>query len=219
MKLQKLVIAFRVLAIILTALVSGCAYKVQPVSTKAINIYSSYESKVPGLFAVVLDDSIRNVNREVKPVSHVCSAHSYPITLRDSIAVSVMHTLDSVFEQTVEQSTVPSNETMAKLGLRGVVLVKMDDFSPRLSCSMGFWSGTCSGSTDISFGVNIRGTNGTLLSTSVSGSKTVDGDSGGACGGAANVLAESITRATRDALERMAERISNSPRLRPNESK
>ncbi|MDP2002154.1 MAG: hypothetical protein ACYCX0_10575 [Desulfurivibrionaceae bacterium] len=207
-----------ILIIGLAGLVSGCAYNVQPVSTKAINIYSSYESKVPGQFAVVLDDSIRNVNREVKPVSHVCSAHSYPIFLGESIAVSVKHTLDSVFEQTVEQSTMPSTEAMKKLGLRGVVFVKMDDFSPRLSCSMGFWSGTCSGSTDISFGVNIRGTNGTLLATSVSGSKTFDGDSGGGCGGGANVLSESITRATRDALERLAERVSNSPRLRPNDS-
>jgi hypothetical protein len=212
MKLSYLVIG-------LASLASGCAYNVQPVSTKAINIYSSYESKVPGKFAVVLDDSIRNVNREVKPVSHVCSAHTYPISLGDSIAVSVKHTLDSVFEQTVEQSTMPTSEAMTKQGLRGVVLVKMDDFSPRLSCSMGFWSGTCSGTTDISFGVNIRGANGTLLATSVSGSKTFDGDSGAGCGGGANVLSESITRATRDALERLAERISNSSRLRANDGK
>lgn len=213
MKLSYLVIG-------MAGLVSGCAYNVQPVSTKAINIYSSYESKVPGQFAVVLDDSIRNVNREIKPVSHVCSAHTYPISIGDSIAVSVKHTLDSVFEQTVEQSTMPTSEAMTKQGLRGVVLVKMDDFSPRLSCSMGFWSGTCSGSTDISFGVNVRGANGTLLlATTVSGSKTFDGDSGGGCDGGANVLAESITRATKDALERLAERISNSSRLRPNDGK
>ncbi|MBI5886650.1 MAG: hypothetical protein HZB85_08760 [Deltaproteobacteria bacterium] len=210
---------FIILIIGLVCLVSGCAYNVQPVSTKAINIYSSYENKVPGQFAVVLDDSIRNVNREVKPVSYACSAHSYPISLSDSIAVSVKHTLDSVFESTVEQSTVPSGEAMTRLGLRGVVLVRMDDFSPRLFCSWGFWSGTCSGSTDISFGVYIRGINGTLLATSVSGSKTFDGDSGGACGGGANVLSESITRATRDALERLAERVANSPQLRPNDGK
>lgn len=203
----------------IAGLVSGCAYNVQPVSTKAINIYSSYDSKVPGQYAVVLDDSIRHVNREIKPVSHVCSAHTYPIALGESIAISVKHTLDSVFEQTVEQSTMPSSETMKRLGLRGVVLVKMDDFSPRLSCSMGFWSGTCSGSTDMSFGINIRGTTGTLLSTSASGSRTFDGDSGGSCEGGANVLSESITRAAKDALERLAERISNSPRLRPIDSK
>lgn len=210
---------FNLLLIGVVGLFSGCAYNVQPVSTKAINIYSSYESKVPGQFAVVLDDSIRNVSREVKPTSHVCSAHTYPVSFGDAISVSVKHTLDSVLEQTVEQSTMPSTETMAKLGLRGVVFVKMDDFSPRLSCSQGFWSGTCSGSTDISFGVNIRDASGTLLATSVSGSKTFDGSAGGGCGGAADVLSESISRATKDAMERLAERVSNSPRLRPADSR
>ena len=215
MKLTYLSVKSFVLAIILSAL-SSCAYKVQPISTEAINIYSSYENKIPGKFAVVLDDNIRYINREVRPVSHFCSAHSYPITLGDSIAVSVKRTLDSIFENTIEQSTFPSNETMAKLDLRGTILVKMDDFSPRLSCSQGFWTGTCSGSTDISFGITIRDTNGMLLSTAVSGSKTVDGDSGGACAGAASILSDSITRATKEALERMAERISNSTKLRQN---
>ena len=185
---------FSSFSIVLISLISGCAYTVQPASTKPINIYSSYESKVPGQFAIVLDNSISNVNREVKPASFVCGGHTYPIVLGDSIAVSVRHTLDMVFEKTIEQSTIPSNETMAKLGLRGVVLIKMDDFSPRLFCSEGIWAGTCSGTTDISFGINIRSANRTLLSTAVSGSKTFEGDSPG-CGGGANVLAESITRA------------------------
>lgn len=199
--------------------VCGCAYNVQPVSTKAINIYSSYESKVPGRFAIVIDDSTRNINREIRPVTSTCSAHSYPISLGESITISIERTLDSVFEQTIEQPTMLSTEAMTKLGIRGVILVKMDEFSPRLSCSMGFWSGTCAGSTDISLGVNIRGVNGVLFATSVSGSKTFDGDSGSGCDGGANVLSESITRATKDALERLAERISNSPRLRSNDGK
>lgn len=199
--------------------IHGCAYNVQPVSTKAINIYSSYESKVPGRFAIVIDDSARNINREIRSATSTCSAHSYPIALGESIAISVARTLDSVFEQTFEQPSMLSADAMTKLGLRGVALVKIDEFSPRLSCSMGFWSGTCTGSTDISLGINIRGVNGVLFATSVSGSKTFDGDSGSGCDGGANVLSESITRATKDALERLAERISNSPRLRPNDGK
>ena len=208
-----------VLIICLVGLVSGCTYNVQPVSTKPNNIYSSYESKVPGNFAIVFDDSIKNVNREIKPVSYLCGAYTYPITLGDSIAVSVKNTLDLVFEQTVEQATMPSTEAMTNLGLRGTVFVKMDDFSPTLSCTPVAYSGTCSGSTDISFGIIIRDTNGTLFATSVSGSKTFIGGAGGACGGGAKVLAESIARATKDVLENLAERVSNSSRLRPNDSK
>jgi len=37
---------------------SGCAYNVQPMSAKPVNIYSSYEEKIPGKFVVVVDDSL-----------------------------------------------------------------------------------------------------------------------------------------------------------------
>jgi hypothetical protein len=57
----------------------------------------------------------------------------------------------------VEQRTIPSNDTLTNLGLVGSVLVKLDDFSPRLLCTQGLFSGTCSASTDISFGVTIEG--------------------------------------------------------------
>lgn len=194
--------------------ISGCSYNVQPVSTKALNIYSAYENKVPGTYALVMDNSVRIVNKELAPASYVCSAHRYPISVGDSLAVSIKQTLESVFEQVIEQGTVPSSENLSKLGLNGIVLVRLDDFSPRILCTQGMFQGTCSASTDISFGVTVRGLTGPLVATAASGSKTADGDAGGYCGGGATVVAESITRATRDALERLAERLANSPRLR-----
>lgn len=199
---------------LLSFIVSSCAYNVQPVSTKALNIYSAYEEKIPGAYALIIDNSVRNVNREIAPVSYVCSAHRYPIVVGDSLAISVKQTLESVFEQVIEQSTLPSNESLSKLRLNGTVLVKLDDFSPRILCTQGFFAGTCTANTDISFGVTVRGVSETLLATAASGSKTADGSAGGACGGGAEVIADSITRATREALERLAERLSNSPRLR-----
>jgi len=199
---------------LLSLILSSCAYNVQPVSTKAINIYSAYETKIPGAYALIIDDSVRNVNREIAPVSYVCSAHRYPIAVGDSLAVSVKQTLDSVFEQVIEQRTLPSSESLSKVGLNGTILVKLDDFSSRILCTQGFFRGTCTASTDISFGVTVRGISESLFATAASGSKTADGDAGGACGGGAEVIADSITRATRDALERLAERLSNSTRLR-----
>jgi hypothetical protein len=158
---------------------------------------------------------MRNVNRQIKPVTFICQAHNYPIVIGDSLVVSFKQTLALIFESpVVEQTTMPSNDSMTKLGLTGVIFVKLDDFSPRVACVRGFWTGTCSGSTDVSFGVNIRGVAGPLFSSAASGSKTADGDAGVYCGGASEVIGESITKATRDALERLAERISNSPRLR-----
>jgi len=193
---------------------AGCSYNVEPVATKALNIYSAYENKVPGRFALLLDGSLRNVKREIAPATQICQAHRYPIVVGDALALSVKHTMESVFEQVSEYETAPSAETLNKLGLSGVILVKLADFAPRLQCARGCWGGTCSANTELSFGVTVRGRSGVLAATSASGSKTSDGESAGACSGGATVIADSITRATRDALERLAERLSNSPKLR-----
>lgn len=193
---------------------SGCAYKVQPDTARISNVHSSYDDKVPGRFALVLDYSVREVHRVVTPVGEICAAHSYPIDMGDTLSVSVSHAMQQTFEYVVQMEVSPSVETMLKDGFRGVAVVKLEDFRPRLMCSQGFWSGTCSGSTDIGFSVSVRGTAGQLFATSAGGSKTADHGSLQGCAGAANAMGESITRATRDALERLAERMANSPRLR-----
>ena len=195
-------------------ILSGCAYNVKPVSMPALNIYSSYDEKIPGTWVVVIDDSAKNVVREISASSHVCSAHKYPINVGDTIATSIKRTMDSIFENVIERVNMPSSDELQQIDAEGTVLVKMDTFEPKLRCSMGFWSGSCTASTDIEFGVIVRGQQGKLFATSVGDSATTDGDSGGACAGAANVLAESISKSVREALERMGERLSNSPKLR-----
>jgi hypothetical protein len=52
------------------------------------------------------------------------------------------------------------------------------------------------------------------MATTASGSRTVDGGGGGSCEGGATVLGEAITASLRQAIEQMAERISNSSRIR-----
>lgn len=202
-------------ALLPLVLLAGCAYNVQPPISPAINIYSSYEDKLPGRYIVVLDDSLRNLNREISPSSYICSAHRYPLELGGALSSSVKQTLDQSFEETMEQRTNPPLAAIQETGAAGVVLVRLDSLQPRVSCQSGFWTTSCTATTDISFGVNIRGKDGQqLFGTSVGSSRTAQGDAGGACGGGATLLAQSIGDATKDALERMAERISNSARLR-----
>ena len=200
--------------LLLLFITSACAYNVQPVSTRAVNLYSAYENKVPGNFVLVMDSSIRNVNREITPASYVCGAHRFPIIVGDSLAVSIKQSLDAIFEQVREQGSAPPADELSSLGLNGVILVRLDDFSPRIICHKGFFEGTCTASTDLSFGVTVRGSGGILVSTAAPGSKTADGSAGIYCSGGADVLSDSITRATRDALERLGERLSNSSKLR-----
>ena len=56
--------------------------------------------------------------------------------------------------------------------------------------------------------------NNELLVTTVGGDRTSDGDGGGACEGGATVLGESINGAIEETMERYAERISNSRKIR-----
>lgn len=192
----------------------GCAYNVQPQISSATNIYSSYNQKVPGRYVVVIDSSMNDLHRTVKASSYVCSADSYPVDMSNVFAASIMGTLNQVFHETVEQSDMPSADALKKLGAVGTVFVRLDDFSPRLTCAQGFWSGSCTADTDISFGVEVRDPKGMIYATSVEAEKTSTGDAGQACSGGAVVIARSIKKATRDAMNRMGERLSNAERLR-----
>src|SRR5687768_14024000 len=87
---------------------SGCAYNVPAINIAATNVYSTYDTKVPGTFALVLDDSVTNVSRQVKASGHVCSAHTYPIAIGDSIGVSVRKLMESQFDEVVVRTTMPS---------------------------------------------------------------------------------------------------------------
>lgn len=193
---------------------AGCAYNVQPAATKAVNIYSSYENKVPGKWIVVFDPSVRDLSRDVKPASYVCSAHHYPVQFGDSLAVSLKHTFQALVEDVEERSTLPTTDELIKMGAIGSALVRVDDFSPRLTCSMGFWNGSCTATADLTVGINAKRVDGKGLATAATGSKTFDGDSGAYCGSASAVLSEAATRAMRDMLERLAERIANAANLR-----
>jgi hypothetical protein len=194
----------------------GCTYKVMPTSTKPMNIYSHHDEKVHGRFGLLIDHSVREVHRSIKPSSHACSGHSYPLEMGDSLATSVRHTSEMLFDEVVEMHTAPTGEAMRADNIRGYALVKLDEFKPRVNCAAGFWSMTCTAHADVAFGITVRGLDGILFSTAVGGTKSADGDAGGACEAVAGLVANAIELATRDALERMAERISNSPKLRAN---
>lgn len=197
----------------LAILVTGCAYNVAPTTAPAVNVYSSYDSKIPGTWVLVVDPSTE-FQREIKPSTYVCSAHKYPFGSVDTIKSSITQTMGNVFEEIITRSAAPTAEEIKQNSLAGVVIVRLDSFQPRLACQQGFWSASCSATADMSFGVEINGAEGRLLGTSVGSSKTYDGDAGVACGEAANVFAEAYRLALKDSLERMAERVANAPKLR-----
>lgn len=192
----------------------GCAYNVQTVTVPVVNVQASYDSKISGKFALVLDDSLKDANRQVKPGSYVCSAHSYPVSLGTGLSSSLQRMFEQIFEEIQVRPNAPTTEALGREGLRGTVVVRLEEFAPRINCQMGFFSGNCTAYGDLAVSVNVRGASGTLFSTSATGTRVADGSAGGACEGGAVVLGDAINRSMRDLLERLGERVSNSPRLR-----
>lgn len=197
------------------ALGAGCSYKTPVNTVQSVNVYSSYDEKIPGKFAVIINADTNLLDKTVSPSSFTCAAHKFPISLTDSFTSSIIATNESIFESIFQRENIPSVEEMKKDNLSGYIFITSKLFEPRLQFIPGFWSATASASTDIGFDYNIRDSqNNLVLNGSISGNRTADGGAGGACEGGSSVLAESISKSLRDALERYGERVSNSPKLR-----
>ena len=202
------------LSLVLAALMTaGCTHAVKPVSAPAVNIYTSYGDKVPGWWVLVLDDGV-DFQREISPSSYECSAHKYAIGTDGAVASSVRSTFEQVFETVEVRSSAPTVDEMKNGGIKGYAVVRLTDFIPRLTCSSSFWSVNCTARAEINFSVEISTAEGKLLSTTVGGNNSADGSAGGACGKAGEVMSEAMRLGLQDALERMAERVSNAPKLR-----
>lgn len=194
---------------------TGCGYKTTVNTISGINVYSSYEEKIPGRFALVVDSQPDLLTKKVKASSFTCSAHNFPVELSNTFEASIYESTKSIFEEVITRVTIPSKEEMFKDDLSGYILVKATHFEPKITFIPGFFSGNVSTSADIGFEFSIRNKdNKLILNSAVSASRSSDGEAGGACEGGASSLSEAISKAFREALERYAERVSNSTKLR-----
>jgi hypothetical protein len=193
---------------------SACSYAVAPTPAAAVNIYTSFPEQIPGRWLLVIDEGARQVKRTVKPSSHECRAHKYPMDVGASVTESLKSTIDAVFDEVVVRTSMSSDEALRAENIAGSILVRLENFQPRASCQFGLFSFPCTASTDLSFGVSVRGPSGQLFGGTAGSTKTADGSAGGACGKISDLLAQSFENAEREALERLAEKLSNSDRIR-----
>ena len=193
----------------------GCAYCVPSTVSPAVNIYSSYKDKIPGTVFLVIDDNVKNVSQDVKATSYFCKWHKFPVTLDSSLALSVKKTTDAIFEKVVEQGYLSTKDPFLPMGGQGIIYVKLNRFYPKISFFQGLGSVHANASCDIVLDVTVKDANKkNLLTTTVGSSRSVDGDGGAFCGKGANVLSEAISLAMRETMERYAERLSNSEKIR-----
>jgi hypothetical protein len=194
----------------------GCSYTVLSKMSPAVNIHSSYEGKMKGPVALVIDYDPKAVHQEVKPSSHICSGNSYSIMVGDDLASSIEVTTDAIFEKVVKQSALPTKDEMQGKDIQGTISVRLKRFDPTISFSRGVWQTDAKASCDLVLDVIVTNSeNKDLLVTTVAGARTVDsGGVGTFCRGGANILSNAISQGMRETMERYAERVSNSEEIR-----
>ena len=203
-------------ALAMTALLaSGCSYKAPVESVQNINVYSSYEGKIRGTFDLIVNIDPGLAKRDIKPTSYICGLHHYPVDVQAPVKSSVYSATEKIFEQINERSDIPSTERMASEDKAGYIIVRLKEFEPSISFTPGFFTDTAHASCESGLEVEIRDRqNRKVFETAVSGNRSSTGDGGLQCGGGADVLADAVRKSFREALERYAERLSNTAKLR-----
>ena len=116
----------------------GCAsYVMKPPPAPAVDIRSSYEQKIAGKWAVVVDKSTTVFEREISstgsmsPFDHppVCHAYDFPFSSGNTISISVNKTLPEVFDEIVAYKNKPKNWiTYKKIIVRSLKLIGLGLF-------------------------------------------------------------------------------------------
>ena len=190
------------------------SYKTAIPSSQATNINSSYDGKIPATIILIIDESASTIVKDVKPSSYQCGAHKFSIGTNSAFDSSIRLTTEAMFEHVIEQESIPTHDEMIEKGAKGYILVRLTSFEPRIVFIPGFWSASSRADVDIAFDFVVRDVNNKILINSIaSATKTAEGEAGGACGNGAQVLSEAIGKATKEAMERYAERVSNSAKV------
>jgi hypothetical protein len=196
----------------LMPLVSACAYTVSAPVSAAYEVYSSYSEQVPGRYALLISsDSLSSI---VRPSGVTCAAYTYPVDANEAFESSIVGTFEQLFEDVEVVDIAVPREKLAERGFDGQIVVRSNDFRPRIRFVPGFFSATAVASVDISANISIDGAQDRLFGTSVGANRSAEGESGTFCGNGSEVLGEATGQSMRELMERMGERIANAPKLR-----
>ncbi len=203
----------RLLAITLCgASLSACAYQAPVAVTPNLNVYSSYEDKLPGTY--VLYVSSEGFNQTIKPTGYQCAAHSFPLDMGNTFKASVVKTMQQLVENLEIVDSPISVEELMRTGKKGMIVVRADNIDARIQFVPGFVTGTAISQVELSANMTVDSKVGRILGTTADGNGNAQSDSGAFCGGGANAVADAADKAMKQLLGQLGERLSNSPRLR-----
>jgi len=197
---------------LISSLLSGCAYKVKPVSVAAYDIYSSHSEKLAGKYLLYVDASA--FNRKVKPTGLSCAAHSYPVEGASSFKSATIKTITNIVDEIETVDTAVPASGLKERGAKGMIVVKAQDMVSRLRFIEGFFSATAEADFELVVSVLVDGQKGRLFGTTVSGTGRAESQAGMMCEGGSDAVSQSLSQAGKKALTELAESISNAERLR-----
>jgi len=199
----------------------GCAsYVMKPPPAPAVDIRSSYEQKIAGKWAVVVDKSTTVFEREISstgsmsPFDHppVCHAYDFPFSSGNTISISVNKTLPEVFDEIVEYENIPTSSEMKQNKIIGVITVKLDVFEPEWWCD--FSPDRCNYKIFMNLVIEVQGLDETLDNISANILRKTSGGFEGGCQHDADMIVELYGKVLRASMEKMAEKLSNSEKIR-----
>jgi hypothetical protein len=196
----------------LGVIVSACSYQVQTISAPQLDVYSNYERKVPGKWALVVDAS--QFTHSVKAEGLACAAHNFPVDLRSSFKQSAAATFENIVDSLEVLDTEVPAETLINRGYAGVISVKAEDLRSRLIFEPGFFSSTADTTIELDAGLTVYGPRGKLLGTRGTGKGDGNSESGAFCGGSTKAIEHASESAMKDLLGVLGERFSNAPQIR-----
>ena len=203
----------RQILIILAALgVSACTYNASAPVSPAYDVYSNYDDKLPGQYALYVD--AEKLSGEYSVEGYACSAHNYSQDATGAFEQSVSQTFQNLVEnlELVDQP-LSANDLKAQ-GYTGMIIVEAEDIDVRINVIPGFWTSDMSADVDLAASLRVNGREGRLLGTTVSGDDDAKTGAGAGCEGGAKALSEATSKALEDLMQRLGERLSNSRRLR-----
>ena len=199
-------------AVFLSLGAAGCQYTAEPLSVGAYNVYTSYDSKLPGKYLLYVDTDA--LAKTIKPADFNCAAYSYPLDLKAGFSGSILKTFANLVGGVEVVDAPVSREELVGRGARGMIVVRGEELSGRLRVVPGFWVAGMETEVELAASITVDGQKGRLLGQTVSGDGHAQGRAGGLCEGGAKVLTESAESAMKEAVGRLGEALVNSPRVR-----
>lgn len=189
----------------------ACAFQADPAPVAAVNVFQSYDNKVPGRWLLVVDGAA--FAKPVKPIGLACSAHTYPVNASGAFRASVLRALQNVMDSVEMVESAPTGAALGPRGYAGIIRVTADTMNVNLSFQPGVWTASATASVETVANLAVDGPRGRIFGTSAEGVGSGNvGEVG--CPGGSEAVAQGTQAAMRRLVTALAERVANAPRIR-----